>query len=193
MTTPTRSVVRHSAVAAISTLTAVLLLMSCDAAPAPGPVPGPPTGSPAKTAVAQSVTLNCEMPLADVRRPQSSPVLNAVSIPAYPAKYRRTAETNTGPPYRFFAKTGLNVRAGQRVTLRLVDQRGNRIAIGWGTNGIRWAKEVVVPGCTSATDHRPWLIYPGGFAMDAVTCVTLKVSAGGQTSTLRVPVGKDCS
>lgn len=190
MTPRIRSAVRKPAIVAIATLTAVLVFAACGAAPAPAP--GPPTTSPSRAVVAQSVTLNCEMPIADVERPQSRPLLDAVAIRAYPAKFRRTAQTNTGPPYRFFAKTGLNVRAGQRVTLRLVDQKGNRIAIGWGTNAIHWAKEVIVPGCTNATRHRPWLVYPGGFAMDTVACVALNVSAGNQTSTFRVPVGKDC-
>lgn len=193
MTPHTRSAVCQFTVAAISMLTAVLVLTACDAAPAPGPVPSPPTSSPSKTAVAQAVTLNCEMPITGARRPQSRPALNAVSIPPIPPKDRRITEADTAPPYRFLAKTGLNVRAGQRVTLRVVDQGGNRMAIGWGTNGIHWAKEVIVPGCTNATDHRPWLIYPGGFAMDAVACVTLNISAGHQTSTLRVPVGKNCT
>lgn len=132
------------------------------------------------------------MPITGAHHPQSRPVLDAVSIPPIPAKDRRNTEADTEPPYHFFAKTGLNVRAGQHLTLRVADQGANRIAIGWGTNAVHWTKELVVPGCTNATDHRPWLIYPGGFVMDAVACVTLRVTVGNQTSTLRVPVGKSC-
>lgn len=64
--------------------------------------------------------------------------------------------------------------------------------MGWGTNGIRWAKEFIVPACTSPTDHSPWLIYPGGFVIDTVACISLDVISGNHTSRLKIPVGKPC-
>lgn len=133
--------------------------------------------------------MNCDMPIAGESHPQSQPILNVVSIGAVD---RQSVLDTTGPPYRYFAKTGLNIRAGHRITLRVDDQGSNRIAIGWGTNGIRWAKRLIVPACTSPTDHSPWLIYPGGFVIDALTCISLDVTSGNLTSRLKVPVGKPC-
>lgn len=72
--------------------------------------------------------MNCDMPIAGERRPQSKPILDVVSIGAVD---RQSVLGTTGPPYHFFAETGLNIR----ITLRVADQGSNRTAIGWGTNG----------------------------------------------------------
>ena len=129
------------------------------------------------------------MPIADEHHPQSKPILNVVAIGAVD---RQSGLGTTGPRYRYFGKTGLNIRTGHRITLRIADQGSNRVAMGWGTNGIRWAKELIVPACTPPTEHSPWLIYPGGFVIDTAACISLEVISGTHTSTLRIPVGKTC-
>ncbi|MBO0812417.1 MAG: hypothetical protein J2P23_10280 [Microlunatus sp.] len=173
------------------TLVAAVVLTACDTSPTPDAARPAPTvaASPSAAAVAQTVTMSCDMPIAGERHPRSKPILNVVPIEAVD---RQSVLGTTGPPYDYFGKTGLNIRAGRRTTLRAIDQGSNRVAIGWGTNGIRWTKELIVPACTSPTDHSPWLIYPGGFVTDTPACISLDVTSGDHTSRLDVPVGKAC-
>ena len=43
------------------------------------------------------------------------------------------------------------------------------------------------PGTTG-----PWMAYPGGFSIDAPTCLPLEVRTAAERTTVRVPLGRPC-
>lgn len=91
-----------------------------------------------------------------------------------------------------FSKVGLVLKAGEALTLEVpADLRGH-MKIGWSNFGFTLADSLSIPGCTSSQGNADWLVYPGGFWLDAPACVTLTVRHGGPVETLHVPLGTAC-
>lgn len=91
-----------------------------------------------------------------------------------------------------FAKVGLILKIGQTFTLEIPANMRGHVKIGWSNSGYTVADSLAVPGCTTNLPDTKWLVYPGGFWLDAPACVPLTVTHGGDTETLHIPVGASC-
>lgn len=120
-------------------------------------------------------------------------VLGAVALQVWPAAgvLQASADHTVGAP-RFFAKTGLLVRAGVSSTIT-VQGKPHRVArIGWRNASVTPARRVEVPPCPP-DGSSGWLAFPGGYWVDRPTCVTVTIRAQGGVRTERVAVGSPCS
>ena len=94
-------------------------------------------------------------------------------------------------PYSLFAKAGLVVKADEESILVVADSGDADVA------GLRWgnddanppSQELVVPACSGL---REWIVFPGGFYVDAPTCLTVRVTTSGKEDEMDVGVGAAC-
>jgi hypothetical protein len=91
-------------------------------------------------------------------------------------------------PARFFAKTGLVVRADSIVDLSVSAASAGRPWIGWGSPA-RPARQLRIPGCPGESG---WVVFAGGFWLDEPACVPLTVRSGGREERARQGIGVDC-
>ena len=162
------------------------LLSACTAPTPPGRIIAVPHSTPVSAPVPPSAN---EIPCADAIDRLSAPpadhdvVLDAVALPT------KVLQVNdAGEPGLLFAKHGLIVRANTVIELRVSAESGRNTLIGWGSPGPR-ATDLQLPGCPGDTD---WLVFAGGYTVDAPVCVTLTVHANGGEAQAHVGVGADC-
>jgi hypothetical protein len=161
--------------------------------------PSTPTVSPTPSdAIA---VLHCEDVIASATAPPSdaSVILEDVALPTGRAlQANQTGGSN--PDAALFAKDGLFIRRGASFDLVVPDQWKGRLAVSWGSPG-KPTTHLRVPGCRP-TQRMPsssrwdlsdqWLIYPGGYSVSQVACVSLLVRAGQSEQTVRIGVGASC-
>lgn len=135
-------------------------------------------------------TLNCADAALVVRR--AAPlrvVLGVVALPVspgYPAL--QTWRTEASP--RLFAKTGLFVRPGARLTVSVPSNQAQRPYIGWGNPAKSLSREVVVPACPGPAHQ--WLAWPGGYWIEHPACVSVVVHTDSRQRTVRIGLGTPC-
>jgi len=117
-------------------------------------------------------------------------VLGAVSVPpAYLAQIENTGE----PPFPYWRKAGLVVRAdGRPVTITVPDGWRDRIAFEWGNAGTGGPfSSLRIAGCGSSPAVGN--AYAGGFVVRTPACVPLTFHVGGRSATVRFGLGRRCS
>lgn len=140
----------------------------------------------------ESAELSCASAVDDVADPGSGYTVIAENV-ALDAVYAPSGERlqlapsdQAGAGAENFAKSGLLVRAGQSATLTVATRdEGNTIA--WGGSPRAWS--LTVPACPGDA----WLVYTGGYYVDAPRPVWLQVESAGETEEICVGVGADCA
>jgi hypothetical protein len=144
--------------------------------PRPSAPQPPPAGVPA---------IACDRSIEAVAAPPDGyePVLDAVALPLggvlQPAEPR--------PDGWLFAKQGLLVRAGVAVQLTVDGAAAPHARIGWA--------QVEPPVSTLAVPACPgtgWLVWAGGYTVDAPRCVPVVVRSGGREARVAVAIGVAC-
>ena len=120
-------------------------------------------------------------------------VLGAVALQVWPdSGILQTSSDQTGGVPRFFAKTGLLVRAEVSSTIT-VKAPSHRVArIGWRNGYITPTRRLQIPACPADGTSR-WLAFPGGYWVDRPTCVEVTVHTRRDTEPEHVAVGARCS
>jgi hypothetical protein len=100
----------------------------------------------------------------------------------------------SGYPHRLFAKTPLIVRAGHDSTVTIPADWAARVSVAWGNHGgTQWTTSLRIPACPEWDPGKgQWLVYNGGFSLDAAACVPVEVRSGIKTATVQVSVGAPC-
>jgi hypothetical protein len=127
--------------------------------------------------------------LVDCPLPDDVVVLDNVALPVGRTLQVNPAGTESELP--LFAKHGLVVRAGAAVELRVHPEWANRVQVGWGSPASP-GREVKVAACP-ARGQAPWLVFAGGYWVDAPVCFPLIVRTQGHDAQVRIGVGEDCS
>jgi hypothetical protein len=116
-------------------------------------------------------------------------VLGAVSVP--PA-YHEQIVRNGSPPWPYFFKAGLVVRAsGESVVVSVPRAWRERLRIAWGYGGHGVFTSLRIAGCHA----KPTIgfAYSGGFYLrSAPACVPLIFRVGGRSATVRFGLGRRC-
>ncbi len=161
-------------------------------APPDGAVSGlPPTTDPAQSVPAASGSVPCghaiDAPLQV--DPDDVVVLDNVALPLGRALQVSPAGSDSERP--LFAKHGLVIRVGVAVELLVPREWETRVQMGWGSPATpgRVAK---VPPCP-ASGQAPWLVFAGGYWVDAPVCFPLIVRTQGRETQVRMGVGQSCS
>jgi len=136
--------------------------------------------------------MNCANPVRALRDPPANAQVALGAIAISGISHPAPGIPTTSPPYRYFMKMGLLVRAGHQVTLQVHDQPHTRVAIAWGANSPHWTTQLIIPACTDPADSARWHSYPGGFATDAEACIHLTVKADGRTKSIDIPAATPC-
>jgi hypothetical protein len=93
-------------------------------------------------------------------------------------------------PLPWFAKQGLLVRRGSKpVDLIVPLAWRSRFAVGWGNEGRQQAPAVRIVGCNTGPK---WHAYAGGYYLRQPACVPLTVRVEGQTTQIRLGIGRSC-
>ena len=116
-------------------------------------------------------------------------VLDNVALPVGRTLQVNPAGSESELP--LFAKHGLVVRAGAAVELRVPPEWEQRVRLGWGSPAVP-GRRVTVPACP-ARGQEPWLVFAGGYWVDAPVCFPLIVRSQGRETQVRIGVGQDCS
>ncbi len=143
----------------------------------------PPTSS--SPGVGAPPAVDCEHVIdrLEAPPPDLEVLLDAVALPT-----RTVLQANeSGEPGLLFAKHGLVVRAGVEVEVAVQAPSGRRQLLTWGSPGPEGAA-VRVPPCTGAS----WIVFAGGYLVDAPACVRLVVRSVGREARTQVPVGAPC-
>ncbi len=149
----------------IHALILCLALGACDAPPTPAPTPAPGLTCPQTIAYVDPVEPGLEV------------VLDAVALPTGTALEAHP----TSEPGWLFAKRGLLVRAGHEVRLRIHPDTAQHARLDF--------PEYFPAGCSTLPG---WLVFAGGYVVDAPQCVRVLVSAAEQTTERRIGVGVTC-
>ena len=129
----------------------------------------------------------------DAPPPGYTTVLDALALPA--SRSLEAAPSGASAPVPvLFAKAGLLVRRGAVADLLLGDPAGRHVQLGWGSPAVP-ATHLHVPRCDGAglPGEGQWLAFAGGFWVDAPTCASVVVAAGGAQRSLPIGVGTSCS
>lgn len=117
-------------------------------------------------------------------------LFDRVALP--PKRLQRPSAAPQNHPLHYFAKQGLEVRAGRGpVELIVPTAWRDRLALGFGeTGGPQQASVIKVLGCQA---HKAWYVYPGGYFLLRPACVPLVIRTAGQTARLEIGIGMPCS
>lgn len=149
--------------------------------------------------VGTTINFECADPIDTASDIADLNVSNPITVPDVMALYASDDSSSTiqwgGAHYRglTFAKVALIVKVGATITLKVPDQMREHVKIGWSNSGYTVADSIAILGCTSNVPDAKWLVYPGGFWLDAPACVPLTVTHGKDTETIHVPIGTSCS
>ncbi len=145
--------------------------------------------------------LPCQDVIASAAAPpsESSVILDSVALPTGRA-LQANQSGNSDPHAKLFAKDGLFIRRGASFDLLVPEEWRGGLAVGWGSPGIP-TTHLRVPGC-QPTQRMPsssrwdltdqWLVYPGGYSVPQVACVSVVVKARQAEQTVRIGVGTAC-
>jgi hypothetical protein len=162
----------------------VLALAALTVAGCSGPgaaLPAKP--SPAPPAAPRAV--GCDQIIQQVGPPGGRVVLGVLAVP--PARLGRAAPTGTRP-WAYFAKHGIDIRAGSPAVLVTVPAAWRRrAAIAWGNN-VGAVSSLRLLSCPRQLGA--WNGYAGGFYLRSASgCVPLVLQIGRRTAALRVAIG----
>ena len=161
----------------------------------------PSTSTVSPTPSDTTAVLPCQDVIASAATPpsESSIILDSVALPTGRA-LQANQSRNSDPLAKLFAKDGLFIRRGASFELLVPEQWRGRLAVGWGSPGLP-TTHLRVPGCRP-TQRMPsssrwdltdqWLMYPGGYSVPQVACVSVVVKAGQAEQTVRIGVGAAC-
>ena len=138
--------------------------------------------------------LDCADPIEVKAPPESLQVIGGVialqTSRSLSTPLQLTHTIGTGSSELQFAKTGLVVRAGERVEIVVVPTTGRTAAVWWGNTGNdQPTKRLVVGPCATGTG---WLVFPGGYWVSEPGCVTLVVRHEGVDDYVTAAVGAPC-
>lgn len=149
-----------------------------------------------ETRAADSVTLDCRNPVAEMVAPESGyeVIGDAVAIvtsTTSKAALQTRAAGNSNPPQRLFAKNGLLVRSNTRSEFIVPKAWHKRLSFRWGNAGPQQASEHFVVGpCNGATE---WMAFPGGYFVPDTACVQFIVRTSDGEHPVSVGVGAPCA
>ncbi|MBE1487768.1 hypothetical protein [Plantactinospora soyae] len=186
---------------ALPVLVAIGLLAAtgCTGPEPAGPASGTPTGvaGPTSTAIpgrtptgpvpAGASLVSCAHVIDHLDAPPADRVVVA-EVVAVPVGLLEVHPAGKAGPARFFAKTGMVVRADSTVDLSVPAGSAGRTVIGWGSPA-EPARQVRLPGCP---DRTGWVAFAGGFWLDEPACVPLTVRSNGRDERVRMAIGVDC-
>jgi hypothetical protein len=175
---------------------ALLLASGCTPGGPPAPTSTPGTtgvgvGTPSATASGPpAIPCQDSIDHVDVPPDDLEVVLDAVALPT---RHPLQANETNDPPGWLFAKYGLVVRWDATVQLLVDDPARGHARIGWGSPG-RTGQALRYGGCGFPGCDRDcgWLVYAGGYTVDAPACVPVLVRSGGREARVRVGVGTRC-
>lgn len=116
-------------------------------------------------------------------------VAGAVAVPDPVTALQANPSGVTDPAVRFFAKSGLVVRADAAVELRVPADAADRLRIGWGSPP-QPGPTLYFPGCP---DRGEWLAFAGGYWVTEPACLPLEIRADGRIEQIRIGVGVACA
>jgi hypothetical protein len=96
---------------------------------------------------------------------------------------------------RLGAKSPLLVRAGSEAEIVVAPEWRDRVVFWWGNTGggTRPASTFLVGPCRPpGSVAGGWLVYPGGFFVSDVACVSLLVRAAGVERRVQIGIGDPC-
>lgn len=109
------------------------------------------------------------------------------------------------PAQQYFAKSGLQLKAGQAFRIQVPSAWHGRAEIGWSNIHVNPADVMTVPACPrvrvssspasstqTGTPAVQWLTYPGGIWVSAPACVPLQIITATAVTTVHIPVGASC-
>ena len=120
--------------------------------------------------------------------PDYTVALGRVALPA--AATFGTLQAARQGDGRWFAKTGLGIRAGTEWRLLVPRAARGPLLIGWGSPGV--PRRVVSPPPCDIPSTSGWLWFPGGFFVSRRGCYPVVVVAAGRRETLPIAVGAPC-
>lgn len=210
--------VRRSRLAAVGLAAAVVAVISLGATLLSRPTPShpaltasTPTSLPS-TSSASTFELVCAGAIRVTAVPDSAltQVQGVVAIATGPQQ----VSVNTQQPGRYydpaqqyFAKSGLQIKAGRAFRIQVPPTWRGRAEIGWSNVHVTPAEVLAVTACprqrpapTSTAGTTPgtgeptdqWLTYPGGIWVSAPACVPLQIITATAITTVYIPVGKSC-
>jgi hypothetical protein len=153
---------------------------------------GPPASARQASANhAPASVVPCDNVIASTRGPDSHERVVLGSFGAPPSRIQRAAN-GQGNGWQYFAKTGVEVKAGVGpVTVSVAPAIRHRAAISWG-NALPIVQTVRFTSCRATATR--WDAYAGGFFLRSRTaCVTLVVRVGSRSRTIRVGIGERCT
>jgi len=129
-----------------------------------------------------------------------APELTALGPVALPTRFALGAvllPNEPDPNARFWAKTGLDIKAGASFELVVPPEWRGRLSIAWG-NGAPRTTRLQVAACrwmaspSQSSPARAWLGFAGGYWVRNPACVSLLVRAGHQTRRVHIGIGAAC-
>jgi hypothetical protein len=129
--------------------------------------------------------------------PQLTTTLGRVALPTHYALGAVLLPNEPDPNARYWAKQGLDIRAGGSFELVVPPEWQGRLSFGWGNPG-QWTTRLKVSGCrwtpspSQSSPSRAWLGFAGGYRVRSPACVAVLVRAGHQTRRVHIGVGAPC-
>jgi hypothetical protein len=139
----------------------------------------------------QVSVVSCGNVIATARKPNSEERIVLGSFGAPPQRIQRAAN-GQGNGWQYFAKTGVEVKAGSLpVTVSIAPAIRHQAAISWG-NALPIVQTVRFTSCRATATR--WDAYAGGlFLRSRTACIPLVVKVGSRSKTVRVGIGKSCT
>jgi hypothetical protein len=163
------------------------------------PVPNAQGRTAVDRATTTAVQLHCPDQISSLNspRPGTTTAFGAVALPTRRALGAVVLPNAADPNARYFAKQGLQVRAGASFELVVPPEWRGRLSFGWGLPAQR-TTDVKVSGCRwmANANQRPpagrWLGFAGGFWVRSPACVAVLVKAHHETRRVHIGIGAAC-
>jgi hypothetical protein len=129
--------------------------------------------------------------------PQYTTTLGQVVLPTRYALSAEPLPSETDPNARYWAKQGLDIRAGASFELVVPPEWQGRLSFGWGSPAHR-TTHLKVLGChwmpspSQTSRAREWLGFAGGFWVRHPACVSVLVKARHETRRVHIGIGAPC-
>lgn len=129
--------------------------------------------------------------------PPRTTTLGRVALPTRFALGAVRFPNEPDPNARYWAKDGLQIRAGASFELVVAPEWRGRLSLGWGNPAPRTTR-LTVAGCrwmASPSQSSPagaWLGFAGGYWVRNPACVALLVRADHQTRRVHIGIGVAC-
>jgi hypothetical protein len=148
--------------------------------------------SAARPTGARALSVGCGNIIGSTRSTAVAPSRIILGVFAAPAMRLQRAALSGDARWPYFAKSGVEIRAGVGPVAVLIPSRmQGQAAISWG-NGLPVVATVRFPRCRPSPDR--WNAYAGGFFTRSPTaCITVVVRIGARSKTTRVSIGQRCS